>query len=248
MNDKIRKAMMRPDCIMGVVPDNGGSWLSPIREDWAQPTTLPATTGQPWAIGSGMLTPTNTTVEDNYFVFPNNKSLVKSSFDFKGYDGDFSIFVDFEVYNLPTEQTARWWLKLFEQGDCQSGYPERYAIGAYFRKDNANAAWSLYCMHTNGTAQSIFAAAFEPVGRHSFVYVKNQEAGYFTGYKDGIQIVTKQNDALKLPLNGAISVSKDYGFSLAGEQNYMPTGIDFRIHSLAVFNRALSAEEIADLS
>ena len=33
MRDVIRDAMTRPDCILGVVPDGGGMWLSPLRPD-----------------------------------------------------------------------------------------------------------------------------------------------------------------------------------------------------------------------
>ena len=37
MRDKILEAMRRSDCILGVVPDHGGMWLSPLRNDGNSP-------------------------------------------------------------------------------------------------------------------------------------------------------------------------------------------------------------------
>ena len=250
MNDKIRKAMMRPDCIMGVTPDNGGSWLSPIREDGAQPTTLPATAGQPWAIGSGMLKPVSATIDDNGFLLPAS-AYCGSTFDLRGYAGDLTVVCDFEMTNFPAEQSGRWWIKVFEQGNCFLGNASAFTLAMYFRKDSASGKWTTYFMHDNGTTANSEGGNADPTGRHTVAYVKDVSTGTLSGYIDGIHHFSRVRDNYKTPFSATVNATvAPRGFMLAGapQANYFPEGMERRIHSLAVFNRALSAQEIADLS
>lgn len=251
MNDKIRKAMMRPDCIMGVVPDNGGSWLSPIREDWAQPTTLPAAAGQPWAIGSGMLTPKGSASAEDGFILPAD-AYYASTFDLRGYAGGLTILCDYEFFGLPAEQTGRWWIKLFEQGNMFTGGLKDYTTGVYVRKDSATSDALMYCMFCT-TANILFAFTIPnfSAGRHRVALVKDTSAQYIYAYFDGAQMVAKSNANAAPPLTSTVNAyASQFNFMLAGipQTSYFPSGMERKIHSLAVFNRALSAEEIADLS
>ncbi len=250
MNDKIRKAMMRPDCIMGVVPDNGGSWLSSITEDGAQPTTLPATSGQPWAIGSGMLKNYGL---DSLFEFNGvANASCGSALDMQGYAGDFSFFVDCEIDTPPGSQSGAWYLPFLCQGLLTSYLG--YSVGFAFRKTSATANWQIYgaVSSGNGQAYCYYAlTAAEAVGRHHIALVRDATAGTLSCYWRGIKRHTATNTIVSSPLNPAIrsGYGAERGLAIgAGATTSALYPGTYRVHSAAVFNRALSAEEIADLS
>lgn len=261
LNDKWRRAMMRPDCIMGVTADNGGSWLSPIREDGAQPTTLPATAGQPWAIGSGMLTPFGGMVIDNGFEFPGGDENVVcgTALDFRGYKGSFTFVCDFEVDREPDEITHMWFVSLMGQGYPPAGSATCTPASMYFRKKTDAKRWEFFAYINDGTASPGISAnmdgAFTFGVRHTGAFVRDAAALKMYLYFDG-EKVAESNPKDPTPIgNDLVSdVPASYypergvcvGAGRVGANTRYES--DYRVFNAAVFNRALSAEEIADFS
>ena len=91
MQDKWRKWMRRSDCIMGVTPDQGGSWLSSIRENSPQVSVAPAADGVSWAVGSGLLKPVGM---ETLFEFPAGVNCkCGTALDLRGSTNSFTIAV-----------------------------------------------------------------------------------------------------------------------------------------------------------
>ena len=252
MKDKLRMAMMRPDCIMGVTPDNGGSWLAPITADGPQPTTLPATSGQPWAIGSGMLTPNDM---EELFVFPGNLKDCRcgTALDFRGNADSFTMVVDVEFDTLP-EQTKRWYLYFLAQGYGAGGSGMcTVAFGAHKEMTGEwNIDTCIYPTEYANRVQKYFVIGSSIIGRHRIAMVRNVEAQTISLYFDGVQKHETKNANVSLPLVNEIAATynPDLGVCIGtgfNNINFTYEGV-FRVHAAAVFNRALSAEEIADLS
>ena len=250
IRSKITEAMRRPDCIMGVTGDGGGSWLSPITADGAQPTTLPAAAGQPWAIGSGILKNYGL---DSLFEFHGvANASCGSALDMQGYGGDFSFFVDCEIDTPPSSQSGAWYLPFLCQGLLTSYLG--YSTGFAFRKASATANWQIYGAVSSGSGQvySVYALTpTEAVGRHHIALVRDATAGTLSCYWRGIKRHTATNTIVSSPLNPAIrsGYGAERGIAIgAGATTGVLYPGTYRVHAAAVFNRALSAEEIAYLS
>lgn len=256
MNDKLRKAMMRPDCIMGVTPDNGGSWLSPIAADGPQPTTLPAASDKPWAIGSGMLNPLGGMVIDDAFEFPANNTDVKcgTALDMRGSTESFTFFCEFEIDAPTAEQTHHWYPMLMAQGYPPAGSFTCTPASMYLRRNKGATQWSLFGYinvdtSTPGINGNIDLTYNE---RHTAAFVRDIENLQLVAYFDGVQFVPKSNAAVATAITTATSATFKpelgvcIGAGLVGGNTCHE--MNYRIYSAAVFNRALSAEEIADLS
>ena len=72
MRDKILDSMRRSDCILGVVPDHGGMWLSPLRNDgnspWPSPVPADSVTDEmAESERVGLLTKTNVRTDRGVF-------------------------------------------------------------------------------------------------------------------------------------------------------------------------------------
>ena len=251
MNDKIRMAMMRPDCIMGVTPDNGGSWLSPITADSPQPTTLPATEGQPWAIGSGMLKPNDM---EELFVFPGNMKDCRcgTALDFRGNANSFTMLAAVE-FDDPPEQTKRWYPSFMSQGYGAGGTGLcTVNLGAH---KELTGDWILdfgLYMDDSKNARLAYTVGDEIYGRHIIAGVRNVADNSFAIYFDGAAVKSNTNANVSLPLLSTIGASynPDWGVCIGtgfNNLNFTYEGV-FRIHAAAVFNYAMSAEEIAALS
>lgn len=256
MNDKIRKAMMRPDCIMGVTADNGGSWLSPIREDGAKPTTLPVAEGQPWAIGSGMLKPQGGMVIDGAFEFPASDAAVTcgTALDLRGNTDPLTFICEFEL-DEPPEQTQNWYPSLLAQGYPAGGSYTSMTLGLFLMKNNGKK-WELRGYLATGT-KAVSAASnitIEYGKRYIVALVRDTARNCLTLHIPSMDLMKDSaiNTAVSDPLCTEIPSSQKPQLGVCVGSNLNASHLTYqgtyRVYWAAVFNRALSAEEIADLS
>ena len=248
MQDKWRKWMRRSDCIMGVTPDQGGSWLSPIRENGPQVSDTPAADTRSWAVENGLLKPEGM---QTLFEFPAGSSgQCGTALDLRGNRDSLTICIDFEMDPAPEIMTHHWWPILMAQGFPHAGYAYSYSTGIWLRKDDIEKNWDCYGSFSTGVVQCSGSARIaDPCGgRHQIIVIRNVESKVMQIYYDHQKIVEKINENLALPLTSEINAAgnQDMGMAIGGwiQSSNLAYESAFRIHAAMIFNRALAKEEV----
>ena len=261
VKDKIIDMMKRPDCMFGIIGSDGGYWITPLEQGKATPTTLPPDSSKNFAFGSGLLTVQGTATlplsDSDGFDIPNG-AYYGSQFDLRGYDGDLTIVCDYSFEGLPEQQTSRWWIKLYEQGNMFTGYNKDFTIGVYFRKDSATASWSIYYMGgvldasgSNVSASLSYNIGYVPDGRHTLAFVKDTKNKKAFSYRDGVLQTQKSNTNYGYAFNTTINAyATPWNFMMGGipQTTYYPTGLQRKIYYIMIFNRVLTQEQINYIS
>ena len=251
MQEKWKQWMRRSDCILGISADQGGSWLSPIRENGPQPSVTPAADARSWAIGAGLPKPEGM---ETLFEFPAGSThKCGTALDLRGSTDSLTICIDFEVDPAPETMTHRWWPILFAQGFPHAGYAYSYSAGVWLRKDDAEKSWECYGSFANGVTQcSASAKIADPGGgRHQIIVIRDMEKMTIQVYYDHQKVAEKVNENLVLPLTSEINASgnPEMGMSVGGwiQSANLAYESAFRVEAVMVFDRAFSAEEVAAL-
>ena len=243
MRDKILDSMRRSDCILGVVPDHGGMWLSSLRNDgnspWPSPVPADSVTdGRAESERVGLLTKTNVRTDRGVFEAADTSKRWSVTTQLRAASLLPECTIIVEADN-PNGETATF-------VSCAQRLNPTQGFFVIRRSDSTSVMFGYSGKNSSGITSYPTRFITCPDGKHVFAFVLDYSVLHLRIYIDGAEVDNRAMDTglvappefdetVKPVILGVTSTSD--GLNLTS-----------KISHCLIFDRALTASEIAALS
>ena len=257
MNDMLFNYMRDPACILAVTPDRGGSWWSALRPGSGNPwpsNEPDDTPGLSEAERVGLLVKTNVRTDRGVFESTSSGGYrrIKTRLDLRGNAKSLTM-VSRAFVPSHSADGKLYASGLITQGMFTSG-PRSQVVAMSVWEDHRQTPSTLRLYTTASTSGNTeqgtsYVIPVTTLDRWTtFAGVYDFELGTVTGYVDGVTVGTVNRGTLTAFGQGANSDLSDVVSLLHDLSNPILGMCDHKISWAMVFDRALTAAEIAALS